>query len=69
MNAEKESNVISVLPRYAVRGEEVARGSKISDNIIIGTPGKVKMRVLNIFYLAFIPCRCLTGASSSGSLI
>merc|ERR1719427_632441 len=27
--------------RYAVRGEEVARGSKISDNIIIGTPGKV----------------------------
>ena len=29
--------------RYAVRGEEVARGSKITDNIIIGTPGKVKM--------------------------
>jgi len=27
--------------RYAVRGEEVARGSKITDNIIIGTPGKV----------------------------
>ena len=27
--------------RYAVRGEELARGSKISDHIIIGTPGKV----------------------------
>jgi len=27
--------------KYAVRGEEVARGSKITDNIIIGTPGKV----------------------------
>ena len=27
--------------RYAVRGEEVQRGSKITDNIIIGTPGKV----------------------------
>jgi len=27
--------------RYAVRGEEVARGSKITENIIIGTPGKV----------------------------
>jgi len=27
--------------RYAVRGEEVPRGSKICDNIIIGTPGKV----------------------------
>ena len=27
--------------RFAVRGEEVARGSKISENIIIGTPGKV----------------------------
>jgi ATP-dependent RNA helicase DDX19/DBP5 len=27
--------------RYAVRGEEVARGSRIHDNIIIGTPGKV----------------------------
>lgn len=27
--------------RYAVRGEEVARGSKISEHIIIGTPGKV----------------------------
>ena len=27
--------------KYAVRGEEVARGSKINDNIIIGTPGKV----------------------------
>ena len=35
-------NIISVmLIRYAVRGEEVARGSKITDNIIIGTPGKV----------------------------
>ena len=30
-----------MLTRYAVRGEEVARGSKITDNIIIGTPGKV----------------------------
>ena len=30
-----------MLIRYAVRGEEVARGSKITDNIIIGTPGKV----------------------------
>ena len=27
--------------RYAVRGEELSRGSKISDHIIIGTPGKV----------------------------
>ena len=37
-----EINIISVmLIRYAVRGEEVARGSKITDNIIIGTPGKV----------------------------
>ena len=27
--------------RYAVRGEEVQRGSRITDNIIIGTPGKV----------------------------
>ena len=32
-----------MLIRYAVRGEEVARGSKITDNIIIGTPGKVMM--------------------------
>ena len=35
-------NITSIkLIRYAVRGEEVARGSKITDNIIIGTPGKV----------------------------
>ncbi len=27
--------------RYAVRGEEIPRGSKITDHIIIGTPGKV----------------------------
>ena len=27
--------------RYAVRGEEIPRNSKISDHIIIGTPGKV----------------------------
>merc|ERR1712241_779053 len=27
--------------RYAVRGEEIARGSKLDDHIIIGTPGKV----------------------------
>ena len=27
--------------RYAVRGEELVRGSKITDHIIIGTPGKV----------------------------
>jgi len=27
--------------KYAVRGEEIARGSKITDHIIIGTPGKV----------------------------
>ena len=27
--------------RFAVRGEEIARGSKITENIIIGTPGKV----------------------------
>ena len=27
--------------RYAVRGEELSRGSKITDHIIIGTPGKV----------------------------
>uniref|UniRef100_A0A0K2T7Y8 RNA helicase n=1 Tax=Lepeophtheirus salmonis TaxID=72036 RepID=A0A0K2T7Y8_LEPSM len=26
--------------RYAVRGEEIPRGSKITDHIIIGTPGK-----------------------------
>ncbi|XP_015512597.1 DEAD-box helicase Dbp80 isoform X1 [Neodiprion pinetum] len=27
--------------KYAVRGEEIARGTKITDHIIIGTPGKV----------------------------
>ncbi|XP_033338934.1 putative ATP-dependent RNA helicase Dbp80 [Megalopta genalis] len=27
--------------KYAVRGEEVSRGSKITEHIIIGTPGKV----------------------------
>lgn len=27
--------------RYAVRGEELSRGTKITDHIIIGTPGKV----------------------------
>ncbi|KAJ8684387.1 hypothetical protein QAD02_020179 [Eretmocerus hayati] len=27
--------------KYAVRGEDLARGSKIEDHIIIGTPGKV----------------------------
>ena len=27
--------------RYAVRGEEIRRGGKITDHIIIGTPGKV----------------------------
>ncbi|XP_066597660.1 DEAD-box helicase Dbp80 [Prorops nasuta] len=27
--------------KYAVRGEELARGQKITDHIIIGTPGKV----------------------------
>jgi len=27
--------------RYAVKGEEIPRGSKISDHIVIGTPGKV----------------------------
>lgn len=27
--------------KYAVRGEEIARGAKITDHIIIGTPGKV----------------------------
>ena len=27
--------------RYAVRGEEIPRGSQLSDHIIIGTPGKV----------------------------
>jgi len=27
--------------RYAVRGEEVPRGSKLTEHIIIGTPGKV----------------------------
>lgn len=27
--------------RFAVRGEEIARGSNITDHIIIGTPGKV----------------------------
>ncbi len=27
--------------RYAVKGEEIPRGSKITDHIIIGTPGKV----------------------------
>lgn len=37
-----------MLIRYAVRGEEVARGSKITDNIIIGTPGKVMMTLLDI---------------------
>ena len=39
------------MARYAVRGEEVARGSKITDNIIIGTPGKVKMTLLKISYM------------------
>ena len=28
--------------RYAVRGEEIPRGSTVSDHIIIGTPGKVQ---------------------------
>lgn len=27
--------------RYAVRGEEIAKGSKLTDHIIIGTPGKL----------------------------
>ena len=27
--------------RYAVKGEEIPRGSKINDHIVIGTPGKV----------------------------
>lgn len=27
--------------RYAVRGEEVGRGAKLTDHIIIGTPGKI----------------------------
>ncbi|XP_055303311.1 DEAD-box helicase Dbp80 [Sitodiplosis mosellana] len=39
--------------RYAVRGEEIARGTKLDDHIIIGTPGKVldwctKFRVFDI---------------------
>lgn len=39
--------------RFAVRGEEVQRGSKITDHIIIGTPGKMldwttKYRVLDM---------------------
>ena len=28
--------------RYAVRGEEIPRGSTVTDHIIIGTPGKVQ---------------------------
>jgi len=40
--ASKMSQFCSDLTiRYAVRGEEVARGTKITDHIIIGTPGKV----------------------------
>lgn len=27
--------------RYAVRGEEITRGAKLTDHVIIGTPGKV----------------------------
>jgi ATP-dependent RNA helicase DDX19/DBP5 len=27
--------------RYAVRGEDIARGTKITDHVIIGTPGKI----------------------------
>ncbi|KAL7025285.1 hypothetical protein ACKWTF_013430 [Chironomus riparius] len=27
--------------RYAVRGEDIARGTKLTDHVIIGTPGKV----------------------------
>lgn len=27
--------------RYAVRGEEVTRNSKLTDHVIIGTPGKI----------------------------
>lgn len=27
--------------RYAVRGEEISRGSKLNDHVIIGTPGKI----------------------------
>lgn len=30
-----------ILIRYAVRGEEIARGDKLRDHVIIGTPGKV----------------------------
>ncbi len=32
--------------RYAVKGEEIPRGSKITDHIIIGTPGKVRQQLL-----------------------
>lgn len=27
--------------RYAVRGEDIPRGTKLTDHVIIGTPGKV----------------------------
>ena len=33
--------------RYAVRGEEIPRGSQVTEHIIIGTPGKV-CRTLDI---------------------
>lgn len=39
--------------RFAVRGEEIARNAKITDHIIIGTPGKIldwalKFRVFDV---------------------
>jgi ATP-dependent RNA helicase DDX19/DBP5 len=37
--------------RYVVRGEEIPRGSQLTDHIIIGTPGKVTITLLkNSFF-------------------
>ena len=40
-NSVFSKSPIRPIPRYAVKGEEIPRGSKINDHIIIGTPGKV----------------------------
>ena len=37
--------------RYAVRGEEMPRGSQVTEHIIIGTPGKVFFNVHIDFYV------------------
>lgn len=51
--AAKMAKYCPIKLRFAVRGEEIARGSKLDDHIIIGTPGKIldwstKYRVFDI---------------------